>query len=210
MLSKNSKTCYAKKPFLDPRFKDYYSANTLQFNQKASKWLLEEVGEQEGELDAEQDLSSPAPKMIRKEKSFFDDDDDEVPRVQISKMSGTEAEMFDPNFYHISRRPRCPSLTQETFDPFEVVEALLEKENDVKLRDLGGHLIFNDDNGFCYMMNVNGFAQDELTVEVEGDDIMVRGEQNKRDEKGSIVGKSFSVLLSLFLTIFARSPSSVT
>uniref|UniRef100_A0A915CXT0 Uncharacterized protein n=1 Tax=Ditylenchus dipsaci TaxID=166011 RepID=A0A915CXT0_9BILA len=31
--------------------------------------------------------------MIRKEKSFFDDDDDEVPRVQISKMSGTEAEM---------------------------------------------------------------------------------------------------------------------
>uniref|UniRef100_A0A915E3K6 Uncharacterized protein n=1 Tax=Ditylenchus dipsaci TaxID=166011 RepID=A0A915E3K6_9BILA len=81
--------------FLDPRFKDYYSANTLQFNQKASKWLLEEVGEQQGELDAEQDLSSPAPKMIRKEKSFFDDDDDEVPRVQISKMSGTEAEMTD-------------------------------------------------------------------------------------------------------------------
>uniref|UniRef100_A0A915CTK4 Transposase n=1 Tax=Ditylenchus dipsaci TaxID=166011 RepID=A0A915CTK4_9BILA len=80
--------------FLDPRFKDYYSANTLQFNQKASKWLLEEVGEQEGELDAEQDLSSPAPKMIRKEKSFFDDDDDEVPRVQIFKMSGTEAEML--------------------------------------------------------------------------------------------------------------------
>uniref|UniRef100_A0A915E393 Uncharacterized protein n=1 Tax=Ditylenchus dipsaci TaxID=166011 RepID=A0A915E393_9BILA len=79
--------------FLNPRFKDYYSANTLQFNQKASKWLLEEVGEQEGELDAEQDLSSPAPKMIRKEKSFFDDDDDEVPRVQIFKMSGTEAEM---------------------------------------------------------------------------------------------------------------------
>uniref|UniRef100_A0A915E9S2 Fumarate reductase/succinate dehydrogenase flavoprotein-like C-terminal domain-containing protein n=1 Tax=Ditylenchus dipsaci TaxID=166011 RepID=A0A915E9S2_9BILA len=34
--------------FLDPRFKDYYSANTLQFNQKTSKWLLEEVGEQEG------------------------------------------------------------------------------------------------------------------------------------------------------------------
>uniref|UniRef100_A0A915DUX5 C2H2-type domain-containing protein n=1 Tax=Ditylenchus dipsaci TaxID=166011 RepID=A0A915DUX5_9BILA len=70
--------------FLDPRFKDYYSANTLQFNQKASKWLLEEVGEQEGELDAEQDLSSPAPKMIRKEKSFFDDDDDEVPRMSSS------------------------------------------------------------------------------------------------------------------------------
>uniref|UniRef100_A0A915D586 Uncharacterized protein n=1 Tax=Ditylenchus dipsaci TaxID=166011 RepID=A0A915D586_9BILA len=48
--------------FLDLRFKDYYSANILQFNQKASKWLLEEVGEQEGELDAEQDLSSPAPR----------------------------------------------------------------------------------------------------------------------------------------------------
>uniref|UniRef100_A0A915EKN2 BED-type domain-containing protein n=1 Tax=Ditylenchus dipsaci TaxID=166011 RepID=A0A915EKN2_9BILA len=47
--------------FLDPRFKDYYSANKFLFNQKATKWLLEEVGEHDlaVELDLEQDLSSP-------------------------------------------------------------------------------------------------------------------------------------------------------
>ena len=68
----------------------------LLFNQRVVKWILEEVDEHEVEL--EQGLSSPAQKKI-KTKSFFEDEDDELPaqclRLQEDQSRSEEGRNVD-------------------------------------------------------------------------------------------------------------------
>ncbi|KAI1721925.1 hsp20/alpha crystallin family domain-containing protein [Ditylenchus destructor] len=61
----------------------------------------------------------------------------------------------------------------------------------LKLRDHAASLTFDEEGNFVYKVDVQGYRKEELSVDVVGDDVKVRGE-HKSETEGETVERTFS------------------
>jgi len=95
-----------------------------------------------------------------------------------------------------------PALHRHTYDPYGMgldpyygLSTALDHFFDdssqlLRLRDHAAKLEFTDDGGFNYKVDASGFRPQELKVDVEGDDLVVRGE-HREENHGEQVERTF-------------------
>ncbi|KAI1723809.1 hsp20/alpha crystallin family domain-containing protein [Ditylenchus destructor] len=84
---------------------------------------------------------------------------------------------YDPLFNGRHRR-----LGHELMDPFGTIDAFFDNSRQLQVRDHAARLSLGDNGEFKYQVDVSGFHPEELEVNIEGDDIVVRGQHQSRNE----------------------------
>jgi HSP20 family molecular chaperone IbpA len=77
-----------------------------------------------------------------------------------------------------------------------VLDVFDDGSNQLRLRDHTAKISFDDQGNFTYQVDVSGFGRNELTVDIEGDDIKIKGE-HKASSHHEEVERSFARIVRI-------------
>uniref|UniRef100_A0AC34RMT9 SHSP domain-containing protein n=1 Tax=Panagrolaimus sp. JU765 TaxID=591449 RepID=A0AC34RMT9_9BILA len=83
-----------------------------------------------------------------------------------------------------------PFRIQRRDDPMAMLDTFFDEANRLRVRDHAAKLSVQPNGDFNYAVNVGGFKPEELKVDIEGDELVVKGD-HKEHHNGESVHRQF-------------------
>lgn len=95
---------------------------------------------------------------------------------------------FPPSWYFDPFRQMVPHTHRfpRPMNPFAMLDHFFDDNFNFQVRDNAAKVNINEAGELTYQVNISGFHPNELSVEMEGDDIVIQGEHKEQKDAESV------------------------